>query len=355
MIGRPVRISFLVINEEKGFSESSENEADEILRRLADAKRNKDGRIEMSFSRFQRVFSDVISGWRLMDAVDIYTIVSQLLSQSEYSPFIGAIDLILKNEHGEEFSSSDLSEGEKHLMMYVVLYENVVNSSMLVLLDEPDAYLHENWKQSVYERIKYWGAKGRMTVLTTHSPILIDTVPSEQIFFLQPRHGSADVIPGGKLDAVLALTDGRMAAFRHVPIVLFEGEYDVNYVKRAFVSLRRCHPKRYKVGDLREVCDMVPCGGASGIPLLYRKYREAFPDRPIVVFYDQDCGANYIKRVFAYYFNLDAKAITLEADLELNYVYSLPRPRAFEGKTGGAYKQWAIEEYIGKKCLNIVS
>lgn len=117
-------------------------------------------------------------------------------------------------QNGSEVDIEDLSEGEQRLLLLRFIYEILTNEKSLILLDEPDAYLHESWKRLEYDEISQWGAKGRMTLLTTHSPLLIDTIESKRLFlFSKKDNGKVAVTTGDKIDAIKELTGRRMAFF----------------------------------------------------------------------------------------------------------------------------------------------
>ena len=262
---------------------------------------------------------------------------------------------------GAVVRTEDLSEGEQRLVLLRLVYEVLADENSLILLDEPDAYLHEAWKRDVFDEIKSWSSKGRMTVLSTHSPSLIDTIESRHLIVLRQQGEKAEILQGDKLDAIKELTGGRMMLFGDKPILLFEGHSDIQYVRRAAESLKRTRGGRYLEFDFTDAYEPVFCGGTGEVPIVYERYRRLFPERPIAVVCDHDPAGRQVIREMAYHFGLNDEQPTLVEEIEKSFVFMLPQPRSFKqaqkrnagmGKKNQAYDKWAIEDYLGKAFLN---
>lgn len=124
-------------------------------------------------------------------------------------------------------------------------------------------------------------------------------------------------------------------------------------MRRAFDGLKREKPKKYADMDLDLLCYMDSCGGASDIPSRYQRYRLAFPNRPIIVFYDHDNGEAQFRDSMAYHFGINGDAAQKIEGLAKNFVLPLPPPARFKrAKFKSPYEYWAIEDYIGKRHLD---
>lgn len=93
---------------------------------------------------------------------------------------------------GKKLTFSALSEGERQLLTVLGLMKFTRDDESLFLLDEPDTHLNPRWKLSYFDQIKKildhkiegsnlnaWQTS--QVVLTTHDPIMLTSLYSEQI------------------------------------------------------------------------------------------------------------------------------------------------------------------------------
>jgi len=129
-----------------------------------------------------------------LNFVDIKKLIKEgiyeLLMSEELFPFF-SFDFSSKNKSR---IYSKLSTGEKSLFsQFVNLFcgiDEKESSNNLILLDEPDNYLHPNWKKVyVNELIAFlensFPKKKFQIIFTTHSPFLLSDLPKENIIFLK--------------------------------------------------------------------------------------------------------------------------------------------------------------------------
>ncbi len=76
---------------------------------------------------------------------------------------------------GIDFDS--LSEGEKKMILIECITQILGDDSSLILLDEPDAHVHVEYKKKMLETISSFNGQ---TVFTTHSPILANFIQKEK-------------------------------------------------------------------------------------------------------------------------------------------------------------------------------
>ena len=84
-------------------------------------------------------------------------------------------------------------------------------SESLILLDEPDTFLHPEWQRQfcdIAEKIK--GAKQNVHVLlATHSPLIVQSTEDNNIFLLNESQGNISIennlpsFPNGRIDWIL--------------------------------------------------------------------------------------------------------------------------------------------------------
>ena len=70
-----------------------------------------------------------------------------------------------------------LSEGEKKMILIESITQILGDERSLILLDEPDAHVHVEYKKKMLEAISSFNGQ---TVFTTHSPILANLIQKEQ-------------------------------------------------------------------------------------------------------------------------------------------------------------------------------
>jgi len=174
------------------------------------------------------------------------------------------VDKIIKKIH-LNFNNIDikkLSEGEKKLILITLINEILSDENSLILLDEPDAHLHIERKKDIKELIQNSNA---FTLLTTHSPTLLNILDEKNIFILSNKDNigisvvSADKskhlseITGG----IFSLINATLVASTEKDILLVEGTNDYNYLTEALKRFKNDYP------DFNFL--IINCGGAGNV------------------------------------------------------------------------------------------
>lgn len=101
----------------------------------------------------------------------------------------------LKHKESDDvISINNLSSGEKTLLwLAITLFNsqyynsNIIASPKLLLLDEPDAFLHPQMVLKLYQTLNEFCSKfDAKIILTTHSPTTIALAPNDSIFVISP-------------------------------------------------------------------------------------------------------------------------------------------------------------------------
>lgn len=122
------------------------------------------------------------------------------------------------------FEASQLSEGQKKMILLKVILEFLGDENSLILLDEPDAFINESKKTFLFNELKEYSRNGRQIVLTTHSPTFIDIAEEEHIIMLKKElNGYVEVFDSDKLSQIRYLTGSRINAFLEKTILYCEG------------------------------------------------------------------------------------------------------------------------------------
>lgn len=160
-----------------------------------------------------------------------------LLSQPRKND-INKIDKLIENIsikiNGLNFSN--LSEGQKKLILIECITKVLGDENSLVLLDEPDAHTHIAMKKDLLELISEFGGQ---TIMTTHSPMFLNKrwsgYKEENIFYMHDGK-IEDTEP---LKHLSELTDNSIDYFEgsfilsSKKILVTEGPYDILYIKHA--------------------------------------------------------------------------------------------------------------------------
>lgn len=114
------------------------------------------------------------------------------------------------------------SEGEKKLILIETVLEFVADENSLILLDEPDANIHEERKRKLYDLLR--NTSNRDVVMTTHSPTFVDIADDDELIVLRSDDSTncyVDKIE--KIEQIRYLTGNRFNIFSEKPILYCEG------------------------------------------------------------------------------------------------------------------------------------
>ena len=104
------------------------------------------------------------------------------------------------------FSAKDLSEGEKKIILIRAVLSFVADENSLILLDEPDAHIHEGRKQELYNLFSEYCKYDRQIVVATHSPIIAQLSNEKELIMLEQEDGKATLLTDDKIDKIKRLS-----------------------------------------------------------------------------------------------------------------------------------------------------
>lgn len=181
----------------------------------------------------------------------------------------------------------DLSEGEKKLILIECITQIIGDENALVLLDEPDAHVHVDYKKELLEEtiIPFNG----QTIFTTHSPVVCNLIPEPQNIKLLKEGIWEDT---SKLEQLKKLTGNEMQYFEGAfvlsskNILVTEGIYDIRYLRKAIDVFARRNPKYEKLKTI----GMLYAGSANEEHLIYEELLKDKIDKldHIVFLFDYD-------------------------------------------------------------------
>ena len=189
------------------------------------------------------------------------------------------------------FSAKDLSEGEKKIILIRAVLSFVADENSLILLDEPDAHIHEGRKQELYNLFSEYCKYDRQIVVATHSPIIAQLSNEKELIMLEQEDGKATLLTDDKIDKIKRLSgtswdvigQGMMLKSNR-PLVVFEGKTDVMYVKRALDMFKSNVPKYASLN-----VDFLNANGAGNVKSFVENLKEFVPaTKKIIIFFDRD-------------------------------------------------------------------
>lgn len=204
-------------------------------------------------------------------------------------PMISQLDIIIDSH----INVSDFSEGEKKLILIKAILEFIANEDSLLLLDEPDANVHESRKVYLYHQIKKYASDySRQIIMTTHSPIIAKMASKNELIYLESKKGKVEEIETEKLDLIKNLASNEWNIMEAgvflnsgKPLVLFEGKSDIIYVKKAIELLKPDNPKYEKIN-----IDILSFNGTGNAEEFLKNIREITPNKKLIFFFDRDSG-----------------------------------------------------------------
>lgn len=183
----------------------------------------------------------------------------------------------------------ELSEGEKKLILVKAILEILADENTLLLLDEPDAHLHESRKQTLINLMRDYS--NRQIVIATHSPIIAQLANDDEIIMLENTEGNASLLSQDKKEKIKMLSGGTWDIISQnnilnsdKPLLVFEGKTDIKYVKKAISMLQQTEPKYANID-----VDFINCGGADNAQFFIKDLLSVIPtDKRVFMFFDRD-------------------------------------------------------------------
>ena len=196
-------------------------------------------------------------------------------------------DIIIQIDN--DITVKQLSEGEKKLILVKTVLEILSDEKTLILMDEPDAHLHEGRKPALCSMMREY--PNRQIVIATHSPVMAQLANEKELLMLEHEGGKATLLTEEKIDKIKHLTgtswdvigQGMMLKSNR-PLVVFEGKTDVMYVKRALEMLKS-RSDDYAFLNV----DFLNANGAGNAKSFIDNLKAFVPNtKKIIVFFDRD-------------------------------------------------------------------
>lgn len=177
----------------------------------------------------------------------------------------------------------------KKLILVKTVLEILSDEKTLILMDEPDAHLHEGRKPALCSMMREY--PNRQIVIATHSPVMAQLANEKELLMLENEGGKATLLTEEKIDKIKHLTgtswdvigQGMMLKSNR-PLVVFEGKTDVMYVKRALEMLKSSTTDYASLN-----VDFLNANGAGNAKSFIDNLKAFVPNtKKIIVFFDRD-------------------------------------------------------------------
>jgi len=143
---------------------------------------------------FGAEFSDDGDMFYALEALDVSDLIREVM-----------VWVTRDNDESGDVGFSDLSDGERQLLMVLGLIRISRGKRVLFLLDEPDTHLNPHWQHSYLELIKEWmgvaaDADKSHIVLTSHNPLTISALTREEVRVLSVDADGRSTAPAPYVD-----------------------------------------------------------------------------------------------------------------------------------------------------------
>jgi ABC-type cobalamin/Fe3+-siderophores transport system ATPase subunit len=191
-------------------------------------------------------------------------------------------------EFSDGLTVSDLSEGEKKLLLIKGALEFAGQEDSIFILDEPDSHIHINNKEQITNSfIDY--LHNRQIIITTHSPTLTQCVKDENVYMLN----SGKIVDRNKQEIIEEITgefwnkhqQNSFISSKKPIILLVEGKHDKEHILNAFEKLKDEYPELiFDIFYMNSACNIPPM--MTGLRTSEIDYKKIF----IGVFDDDQTG-----------------------------------------------------------------
>ncbi|MFH1585160.1 MAG: AAA family ATPase [archaeon] len=219
---------------------------------------------------------------------------SGLNIQSEFIPFDSLslyknIRLYL-NEEGQtmKFSAEQMGRGIQSALSLGILmaYKEIVKDSAILIIEEPEIYLHPHACKHFYSSLKELSDKGTQVIYATHSPYFIPIENYKSIYLTQKILGETKVVhiledlPIDTLKFISLFNDRINEIFFSNKVILVEGFADKIFLEHAM--------EISKIEKDKRNISVIECGGISEIKFMIKILKKL--DIKTLVLCDEDTG-----------------------------------------------------------------
>lgn len=248
---------------------------------------NKDATVQITLEVFKQKLD-------FINEIDLFKYLA-----AAFMPKDDKVITKIEIDYNTGLKAESLSEGEKKLLLIMLILEVIGDENSLILLDEPDSHIHLSNKGQIEKLLKAYS--NRENIITTHSPTLTHNFNLKHITMLSKKaNNDAQVEAMEKQKIVYELTKGvwsyqeqNIFLNSQKDILLVEGKTDEVFLKKALEVLKQTVPIYANLEF-----EYLPCGGAEGVKLLTEKFTPKVGQH-IIAFFDSDqSGWGALNKIF---------------------------------------------------------
>lgn len=237
-----IKIDFI----KRNYSNYNDNQALRLVRDI-------DAKSEYTLQEFKKLLSE-----KFYTPLDVFKYLYLAYTPKDAKIIDGVIIEFTNN-----LTVSDLSEGEKKLLLIKGALEFAGQEDSLFILDEPDSHIHINNKEQITNSfIDY--LHNRQIIITTHSPTLTQCVNDDNVYMLN----NGKIVDKNKQEIIEEVTgdfwnkhqQNSFISSKKPIILLVEGKHDKEHINNAFDKLKD------EYSDLK--FDIFYMNSACNIPLM---------------------------------------------------------------------------------------
>lgn len=150
-------------------------------------KVNENYHYQITMSLNESVIEDYKCHWSSKEIFDILNNACM----AKNNRLITSIEMFFNfNNEAKNLTIEDLSEGQNKKLLLKSIFDFIAFENTILLLDEPDAHLHEIAKNSLYDYLNEYSSEHyRQIIMTTHSAMLTHLAENESIKMLNCDNG----------------------------------------------------------------------------------------------------------------------------------------------------------------------
>lgn len=291
---------------------------------------NKDATVQITLEEFKAKL-DFIS------EIDLFKYLA-----AAFMPKKDKVITKIEIDYNTGLKAESLSEGEKKLLLIMLILEVIGDENSLILLDEPDSHIHLSNKEQIEKLLKAYS--NRENIITTHSPTLTHNFDLKHITMLSKKaNNDAQVEAMEKQKIVYELTKGiwsyqeqNIFLNSNKDILLIEGKYDKIYISEAIKRLRKF--KKYQNLEF----EYLPMGGAEGLENFIDKFTPKKGQKIIAILDRDSDGKKPIETVLKK--QIDINAFDFEKSKN---IFLALYPKTKNWKTSN----FVVEDYFKRKIF----
>ncbi|MFB6630665.1 ATP-dependent endonuclease [Streptomyces sp. NPDC056362] len=150
----------------------------------------------------------------------------------------GQVALFVDAQNGNRHSISSLSSGELEALGLMYMAKRLSSAGGVMLIDEPELHLHPALQTSILDMVRGAGESSQLW-LSTHSPNLINSTPTDSIVSISPalggrNQGSRIADQPSRLQLLEDLGVTPSSWLQHDRLIIVEGVTDKRYLELLF-------------------------------------------------------------------------------------------------------------------------